>query len=101
MEPACSPSFIAAGHYCSLFKIARRRTAPGRGDTLRPFGRVRPHGPAGIREGSRGPGGLAERAAPGRGGRPGRSLTALLLVGDRLEAFVRAYVSAKRMRRAN
>jgi hypothetical protein len=30
MEPACSPSSRAAGHYCSLFKIVRRRTAPAR-----------------------------------------------------------------------
>jgi hypothetical protein len=35
MEPACSPNSGAAGQYCSLFQIVRRRMAPTRGDTLR------------------------------------------------------------------
>jgi hypothetical protein len=33
MEPACSPSSGVAGHYCSLFKIVRTRTAPARAMT--------------------------------------------------------------------
>jgi hypothetical protein len=36
MESTYSPCSRAAGQYCSLFQIVRRRTVPTRGGTLRP-----------------------------------------------------------------